>query len=1031
MGGFFDGLIRWSITNRLVVFLGALAVVALGIWSGIHAATDALPDFTPPRVVIQTEASGMGTLDVESLVTRPIEQALLGTPQATNVRSTSSPGLSVVTMMFEDSVDIYRARQLVAERIGQIRDRLPPSAAEPRLAPISAPIGALLKFCITSSSPDQKAALRELRTFGDWVIAPRLLAVDGVAQITIHGGDVERLEVRPDPVRLFERGIRLEQIVETVAASQEMSGAGFVESGAARLDVQDDFRLPLDGAARRIESLPIEVRGGAPIRVGDIATVVTGEEPPVGAAAYDGRAAIYVQVTKFPWADTIASTRAVEAALHQLESELPAGATMQPPVFRQATFIETSVGSVARAMGLGAILVVVILIAFLRSPRLAAISLTAIPLSILAAIAVLYASGASINGMTLGGLAVAVGEVVDDAIVDVENVWRRMRENARLAQPRNVLDVIHDASNEVRSSVVFATLIVCLVLVPVMLMGGIAGRIFSPLALSYILSIAASLVVALTVTPAMCAWLLPSLDAREEKPTRLSAFLLARYTGILRLAVEHPARIVGGAALLALAALVALPFIGGRFLPEFHEGSFIGEVQAAPGTSLGETVRLATRMDAALRPDSAAHTTARIGRAELDEDAAPVHNVELDILLGEKLTGDVEDLAHEIAAKLSGIPGLTVAVEGFLGERVNEILSGDRAPIVVKVVGPDLGVLRQIAPDVARAMNDVGSFSFVRIEPQVDLPQLRIRPNEAALLPYGILPADLSRSIVTWRQGRRATQILTDGGRILEVVVVGAPLFRSRSALEQLPIGIVPLARLAILDDIPAPVAINHEQGERRISVSASAPSGSLSGAVSGLESKLAAVKLPRGYRFEISGEALARREAGHRLLLLGAMVLVAIFALLAVAFGSSRDAGIVLLNFPLGLVGGVIVAFLMPDGLSVAGFVGFVTLFGIIARNGIMLVAHTRHLEVERADLPAVERILLAAEERLLPILMTAATAGLGLLPLALSYGSAGSELESPMALIVCGGLVTSTALNMIVLPTIYVWLTRREARG
>ena len=1034
MGRLLDGLIGWSIHNRLVVLLSSVALVGAGIYAASQATLDVLPDFTPPRVVVQTEAPGMGAADVEELVTRPIEQVLLGTPQTTSVRSNSIPGLSVITLMFEDGLDIYRARQLAAERMELARARLPQSVRSPQMAPISAPIGALLKFCVTSSAEDQAAAARAMRTFGEWTLRPRLLALSGVSQVTVHGGDVERFEVRANPQKLRQYGIQLNELVEAIRAAQSIGAAGFIDVGDARIDVQNDARLGLSNADSQLGETVVAYREGLPVRISDVSDVVRSREPRFGAAVYDGRPAIYLQVNKLPWADTLAVTHEVELALHRLERELPQGAKFEPPVFRQADFVETSLRSVLRAMGIGALLVVAVLILFLRSGRLAAISLTAIPLSVLSAVAVLVGLGVSINGMTLGGLAIAVGEVVDDAIVDVENVWRRLRENARLPEPKAPLEVIREASREIRASVVYATFIVGLVLVPVLLLGGVAGRIFSPLAQAYALAIFASLGVALTVTPAMCAWLLPRLATPESSPTPVALWLLARYRTLLRKVVEHPRVVFPVVSVVVAGALGVLPFIGGRFLPEFHENSLIAHVHAVPGTSLEEATRLAARLDTQARPSVAAHIASRIGRAELDEDAAPVNRMEVDLMLKPDEGRGWDQVVLDVATRIGKVPGLGFVVEGFLGERVHEILAGETAPVVVKVIGPDLSQLRALASQVARLMEKTPGFGTIRVEPQIDVAQLRVRPDRVALARYGVRPVEIADEVAVWLQGKRVAQVLGERGRVVELAIAGPTSMNSRQQLADIPIsthggGSVALASLATLDDVSAPVEIRHENGERRISIGADALGASLSGSVAALEKKLDTLHLGEGYRIEVGGEAVARRQAASRLLLLGALVLLGIFLLLVLAFRSAKDAGITLLNLPLGLVGGVIAALLSPEGLSVAGLVGFVTLFGIISRNGIMLVSHKRHLDETEPQQAPVERVLRAAEERLLPILMTAITAGLGLLPLALSFEASGSELEAPMALIVCGGLITSTALNMLVIPTLYVWLARRRS--
>jgi Cu/Ag efflux pump CusA len=592
---------------------------------------------------------------------------------------------------------------------------------------------------------------------------------------------------------------------------------------------------------------------------------------------------------------------------------------------------------------------------------------------------------------------------------------------------------VHDASLEIRGSVVYASMIVILVLIPVLLLGGVAGHIFSPLAQAYMLAIGASLLVALTVTPAMCAWLLPNLQHDRIESTPLATALLARYRRIVRSATAHPKRVFVATAIATVIAFVGLLFIGGSFLPEFHESSLIGEMNAPPGSSLGETERIVRSIDAQTRPASAVHTAARVGRAELDEDASPLQKIEMEFQLHPDDHRQIDTISADLSSRIARVPGVGFTVEGFLSERINEILSGETAPIAVKITGPDLDELRALAARATAEMQRVPGVSAVRAEPQIDVARLEIRPDPLALARYGIAPSSVAEQVSTWRLGTTATQISTPGGRIVDVVVVGPPALQGWQQVGDIPIqaragGLLPLSDVASIIRGREPVSVQHESGVRRIVVGADARGAGISRAVSALENRLRTIAVPPGYGIEIAGQSVARRTAAARLLGIGALVLVGIFILLLMAFHSIADVVIVLLNFPLGLVGGVLGALLAPGGLSVAGFVGFVTLFGIIARNGIMLVAHKRFLDDTLPDVPPIDRILRAAEERLLPIVMTAATAGLALLPLAFSIFAAGSELESPMAVIVIGGLLSSTALNMIVLPTVYVWRERRN---
>ncbi len=773
MGTLFDALIGWSIRQRAVVLIVAAALVAIGLRTLASARTDVLPELTPPRVVVQTDVPGMATLDVEELVTRPLERVLLGTAEMTAVRSSSTPGLSVVTVHFADGVDVYRARQLVSERVDAARPRLPQGAKPPQLAPISAPIGAIMKLAVTSAAGGTAPGDREARAFADWTLRPRLLAVQGVSQVTVLGGSVERLEVRPDVVRMRALGVGLANITKAVAESQSLVGAGFVEVGEQRIDVRNDTRLPWDEAPERLADATVESSRGALVRLRDVADIVRADEPPVGGALYDGRPAVFVQVNKLPSADTLRVTRDVEHALEALRSQAPLAVVIEPPVFRQATFIRTSIAGVVRAMLVGGVLVVAVLFAFLRVPRLALISLVAIPLSVLAAAASLVAFGLTINGMVLGGLAIAVGEVVDDAIVDVENVWRRLQENAEAEAPREPLDVVRDASREVRGSVVYATVIVCVVLVPVLTLGGIAGRIFAPLAIAYILAILASLVVALTVTPALCATLLPQIASRGAGKPAIAEALVTRYRRLLAWVAARPKLVLVPSAVLMVLACVALPFLGGRFLPELHERGLVAHVLSAPGTSLGTTLRLGAAVDTKLRPDVALHVAVRAGRSELDEDAAPVHRMEIDVVLRDAGDREWDQLTADVAKRIGAVPGVGFVVEGFLTERIHELLSGETAPVVVKVIGPDLATLRRLAAEVAVEMDRTVGLGHVQVEPQIDVPQLRIRPDPTSLAKSGLTATDLTTTVVGLRQGRVATQLLGPDGRTMDVVVAG------------------------------------------------------------------------------------------------------------------------------------------------------------------------------------------------------------------------------------------------------------------
>ena len=1031
MNALFDAIIRGSIKNRHIIVLGAVALMVVSVWSAKEARLDALPEFTPPIVIVQAESPGLGSTAVEQLVTTPLEQALLGIPDVTRVRSTSSPGLSVVQLTFEESVDVFRARQLVSERVAEARDRLPATLPTPRLAPITAPVGSLIKFCYTPNADDPES-LQALWQFAQWKVRPRLQAIEGIARVTVHGGASARVEVRPDPAALVARAVNLSELRSALTNAQSLAPLGYTEAGSQQAPVRAEG-LWSWGRIDEVRDTVITTRDGLPVRVADVAEVTLGEAPPVGTALYDGRASIYLQIEKLPWADTPRLTRSVEAALARLDAALPEGARRQEPTFRQADFIHTSLAALARAMGIGALLVVVILIVFLRSPRLAAISLTALPLSILAAVAVLLVRDVTVNGMILGGLAIAVGEVVDDAIVDVENIWRRLRENAASTTPRPVLEVVHDASAEVRGAVVYASLIVVAVLTPVIILGGLAGRIFSPLAETYALAVAASLLVALTVTPALSAMLLPKIAASDMRETTLAQAIRRGYERVLRWTSKRPGRVVVGATALGVAALAILPFLGGGFLPEFREGVLIAEVTAWPGTSLEETTRLGARIDEELRSYAGvAHVAVRAGRASLDEDAAPVHRMEMDLVLPER-GGDPEEIASEIMERIGEIPGVRFGVEGFLGERINELLSGERAPIAIKLFGDDLDALRDFARTLIPKLARIDGIQAVQSGNLVDIPTFDLRMDESRLGIAGVRRGEVVDATAAWRQGLDVAVVNVPGGYTVPVVIAGPLPMREGTRVSDLPIftasgAVLPLSSLVTIEEGAEPPSIDHESGRRMITVTARASGGELSSIATQIEQLMTESRLPSGATWALSGQAAERKEASGRLFMIVAIVLSAVFAFLWLAFGSVVDASVVLSGLPLGMVGGVVAALLLPEGLSMAGLVGFVALSGIISRNGIMLVAHKNHLLAQTPNANAEEVILQAARERLLPILMTAATAFFGLLPLAASLGSAGSELESPMAFIVCGGLLSSTTLNLVAVPCFYVWRQRRR---
>ena len=1032
MNALFDAIIRGSIRNRSVVLLAALALVVAGIWHAREAHLDALPSFTPPIVTVQAEAPGFGSSAVERQVTTPLEQQLLGIPGATQVRSTSSAGLSVIQLTFEDGTNIFRARQMVSERLAAAQSRLPGVLPAPQLGPIASPVGALLKFTYTVEDGSQETLLA-LSRFVQWQVAPRIQALNGVAHVTVHGAAAPRVEIRPDPAAMLAQGVSRSDIRHAIETAQSASALGHLRVGTQRAALRMDALWSWDRFAQVADTV-VTVRGGTPIRVGDLAHVTRGDAPAIGTALQDGKRAVYVQVDKLPWADTLRVTEQAETVLAQLDKAAPPGSQRQPPVFRQTDFVRTSLWSVGRAMLLGSVLVIVVLLAFLRSPRVAAISLTALPLSILAAVVVLLLCGVTIDSMVLGGLAIAVGEVVDDAIVDVENIWRRLRENTRLPAPSPILAVIHDASVEVRGAVVYASLIIIVVLVPVLAVGGIAGRIFSPLAEAYALAVLSSLAVALTVTPALSALLLGRGQMADARDSALTRAAQRAYDRILSAVERRPGRVVAASVALGALALGALPFLGGGFLPEFREGVLIAELSAWPGTSIDETTRLAERVTEQLRAqDGLPHVAARVGRASLDEDAAPVHRIEMDLVLPRD-SGEPEEVAGAIMQRMANVPGIRFSVDGFLGERINELLSGERAPIAVKLYGEDLHSLRESASRLSRKIARLPGVQSIRSRNLVNVPTTDLQLDAAALDLAGLRRAQVADAVASSQQGLPIAEMVGPFGFRIPVVLASPPYSAALNQLDDIPIWsaagtALPLSSLVRLVDGTEPATIDHEQGRRVVTVATSVSPDALSRVGHQVEQLVAAEMFPAGLSWALAGQAVERRQASSRLLAISLLALAAVFAFLWMAFHSFTDATVVVAGLPLGLLGGVLAALFLPDGLSMAGLIGFVTLAGIISRNGIMLVAHKNYLIGASPEKDPRELILQAVQERLRPILMTAATAFLGLLPLAASIETAGSELEAPMAIIVCAGILSATALNLVAVPSFYLWRAHRKA--
>jgi CzcA family heavy metal efflux pump len=1068
-----QAVVNWSINNRFAVLVLAAVLLGTGAYATGRARLDVFPEFAAPQVVVQTEAPGLAAEQVEQLITQPIENAINGVPRLDVLRSQSIQGLSVVTAVFQDSADVYRARQQVGERLAELAGQFPPEVKRPpRMAPLTSTTGRLLTVGFTS----EKLSAMELRDRVQWDIRPRLLAVRGVAQVTIYGGEVRQFQVQLDADALAARYLTVSDIVDATRQASGQSAAGFQQNRDQRtvLRVEGQIR-----SARELAATVVASSEGNPVRLGDVARVAEGPEPKFGDAAVNddlvehgrpgtNQSGVLLVVYKQVDDDTREVTRRVEAELQSLEPVLRSlDITYHPALFRQANFIENAVGNVADSLWIGAVLVSVVLFLFLFNLRIAFISLTAIPLSLLAAVAVLWAWGIGLNTLTLGGLAIAVGEVVDDAIIDAENIYRRLRENAQLAQPRPAAAVVLAASLEVRTAVVYATFIVVLVFVPVFFLSGLQGRLFAPLGYAYVLAVLASLGVALTVTPAL-ALLLLRVDGGDGRPHRepwLLGRLQAGYVWLLR-RLDREIVLVGTAALVLMAGAVwALRDTGGEFLPELRENHFVVHMRGLPGTSLEKSVAGAERITQLIRGDPELSRQVRslaleAGRAELGEDTTGVEMSEIEVDLWSARGKDAAQLQRQLNETLSTqCAGFSFEVLPFLKERINETLSGTTATVAIKIFGNQLETLDEAAQRIAQSLGairvkrtstgsdgkrttqEVPAFVNILIEPQTGVPELVVRPRWEDTARLGLRNAQVLDAMHTAFQGAEVAPVY-DRNRVIDLTVVLGPRERNDpEAVGNLWLSLPPAAgpkpepgkadagdnrvRLKQIADVflsDGRFLISHERGLRRQQVTCNIAEGlDKEGLVAEAERRVREVKLPPGVSHVFTGEHEANRAAHRELWLLGSAALAGILLLLWTVFQSLRDLSLLLVNLPFALVGGVAAVYLGGGNLNVGSLVGFVTLFGITMRNGIMMVAHWRHLHDVEGVAWGPELVFRGARERLAPVLMTALVTGLGLLPIALGSGEAGREIEGPMAQVILGGLATSTALNLFMLPVLY----------
>lgn len=1023
-----NAILRFALRNRLLVLCAFLIVMLLGAIAIITAPVDVLPDLNKATVTVMTEALGLAPEEVEALVTLPLEISMNGAPGVERVRSTSGIGLSVIYVEFGWGSDIYRDRQLVAERLQLAKEQLP-QGVTPIMAPISSIMGEILLLGL--SSKDGKTSPMELRSLADWVLRPRFLTIGGISQVTPIGGEVKQFQVLAEPRNLWNYGVSLDEVEKAAGSFQGNSTGGYLESKSQEYLIRN---LSRSSSEEDLANTVVAYRNGSPIPLKEVAKTQIGARVKRGDASINGKPGVIMSIYKQPGANTVYLTRQIEIAIEQLKQSLPPDVEIVQ-LFKQSNFIQTAIGNVEEALRDGSIFVIIVLFVFLLNFRTTAITLTAIPLSFAVTALFFHLAGLSINTMTLGGLAVAIGELVDDAIVDVENVFRRLRENRQLPTPLAPLKVIYNASVEVRNSIVFATILVILVFIPLFSLSGIEGRLFAPLGIAYIVSIIASLLVSVTVTPILCYYLLPKGKLIERKEGFLVHWLKKIDRKQLETTLNHPRWVMTGALILVVVAGLAVSQLGTEFLPPFNEGTATINLLAAPGTSLSESNNLGTLAEKLILSVPEVVTVGRrTGRAELDEHAEGVHYSEIDVDFRPS-DRKHEEVLNDVRQKLAPLPGVALNIGQPISHRLDHLLSGVRAQIAVKLFGTDLAVLRSKATEIEAIMKSIPGVVDLQIEKQVLIPQVKIQVDRDKALKYGVQPGALTEYLETALNGKVISQVL-EGQRTYDVVVRFADENRSdldaiRHALIDTPSGVkVPLENLATVLESKGPNMVSRENAQRRIVVSCNTAGRDLGGIIAEIQQKISSeVILPTGYFVTYGGQFESQQAATRQIALLALLSLAGMILVLYSHFKSMMIVTQILINIPLAMIGSVAAVFLTGGVFSVATLVGFITLTGIASRNTIMMISHYLHLLKEEGESFSKEMVIRGSLERLVPVLMTALTAGLALVPLVLAKGEPGKEILYPVATVILGGLLSSTLLDMIVTPVIFYRYGRRAA--
>lgn len=1024
-----DKIIRFSLQNRLFILMAAVLLMVGGIYTTYHMDVDVFPDLNAPTVVVMTEATGMAAEEVEKLVTFPVESAVNGATDVRRVRSSSTTGFSVVWVEFDWGTDIYKDRQIVSEKLAEVSESLPPTCGKPTLGPQSSILGEVFIIGLTSD----KTSMQDLRTIADWTIRPRLLSLGGVAQVTVLGGDIKEYQILLSPEKMRHYGITLQEVMNAAQDMNRSSAGGVLYEYGNEYIIRGVLSTnDADAIGRAV----VKMDGDAPITLASIAEIKAGAKAPkLGLASHRGKPAVLMTVTKQPNASTIELTAKLDKAVEDLKTQIPADINVATDIFRQQKFIDSSIDNIKKSLYEGALFVIIVLFFFLMNVRTTLISLVTIPLSLVVSILTLKFMGLTINTMSIGGMAIAIGSLVDDAIVDVENVFKHLRQNRRLpeSERKSVIEVVFNASREVRLPILNSTFIIVVSFVPLFFLTGMEGRMLRPLGIAFITALFASTLVALTLTPVLCSYLLGGDKSdKAGKDPAIVRWLQKVYNVALEWVISHKKTTLGAVLALFAVALGIFFSLGSSFLPAFNEGSFTINVSTLPGVSLEESDNVGRRAEELLLTVPEIKTVARkTGRAELDEHALGVNvsEIEAPFELGKR---SKKEVVAEVRAKLNTLPGVNVEIGQPISHRIDAMLSGTRANIAIKLFGTDLDKMFLLGNQIKSEIEGIPGIADLNVEQQIERPQLQIVPNREMMAKYGITPSEFNDMVEVYLAGKVVSQVY-EGNKVFDLTLKAAD--DSRNSIEEIRNisvdavgGKIPFGQIAQIRSAAGPNTINRENVARKIVISANVSDGDLQGAVTRIQKAIRDnVELPEGYHVEYGGQFESAQSASRTLLFTSLMAIIVIFLLLYGQFKDVRQASAVLLNLPLALIGGIFAIFFADKIISIPAIIGFISLFGIATRNGMLLI--DRYNELRSEGLSLHDAVIKGSLDRLNPILMTALTSALALVPLALGGELPGNEIQSPMAKVLLGGLLTSTMLNGFIIPVVYILISMRKS--